>query len=129
LRQGFQPLADWRTRGLAGWRTGGLADSRAGGLADSRAGGLADSRTRGLADGRLKLTPRNNFVSLQNQDTTQLFPYKIRLYTRGKGPDLSPARDSAACHKKRFQPLIIISKKKKKKNQNLPARLAIINPS
>ena len=43
MRQGFQPLADWRT------------------------GGLADLRTCGLADGRLKLTLINNVVSLQNQ--------------------------------------------------------------
>ncbi|MEG4628386.1 hypothetical protein QUB56_01820, partial [Microcoleus sp. AR_TQ3_B6] len=34
MRQGFQPLADWRTGGLADWRTGGLADWRTGGLAD-----------------------------------------------------------------------------------------------
>jgi hypothetical protein len=74
----------------------------------STAGGLADWRTGGLADGRLRLTPMNNFVSLQNQDTTVLCPYKIRLYTRGKWHCLNWAWDSAACDKKRFQPPIII---------------------
>jgi predicted deacetylase len=76
----------------------------------------------------------NNVVSLQNQDTTLLCPYKIRLYTRGKRLSLSWARNSAARDKKRFQPQIILQKKKKeikeiKESQNLPARLAIINPS
>jgi len=66
------------------------------------------STAGGLADGRLKLTPMNNFVSLQNQDTTILCPYKIRLYTRGKWLSLSWARDSAACDKKRFQPPVIL---------------------